>query len=120
MRTMFNVIGRNHDDHVKNIAFLMNRSGVWRLSPAFDLTYAYDPQGEWTSRHQMGVNSKREAINRTDLIELAKVAGIKKGHANDMLECVVETVKKWTGFAENAGVSDLQTAHIQKNQNTNI
>ena len=57
-RMLFNVVGRNHDDHVKNIAFLMDRSGVWSLSPAFDITWSYNPAGEWTAKHQMSINGK--------------------------------------------------------------
>jgi serine/threonine-protein kinase HipA len=66
LRAFFNVVGRNCDDHVKNIAFLMNRRGEWSLSPAFDVTYAWNPAGEWTSRHQMSINGKREAFERED------------------------------------------------------
>jgi len=54
-RMVFNIVARNQDDHVKDVAFLMNRNGDWALSPAFDMTYAYNPAGRWTSRHQMSV-----------------------------------------------------------------
>lgn len=46
-RTVFNIVARNQDDHVKNIAFLMNPAGQWRLSPAFDVVYAFNPSGLW-------------------------------------------------------------------------
>ena len=58
-RMVFNIVARNQDDHVKNIAFLMDRSGTWSLAPAFDMTYSYQPEGKWTSSHQM--TAKREA-----------------------------------------------------------
>ena len=64
LRAIFNVVARNQDDHVKNIAFLMNREGEWNLSPAFDITYAYDPTGYWTSRHQMSINGKRDSFTK--------------------------------------------------------
>lgn len=32
---LFNVVARNQDDYIKNIAFLMGQGGKWRLSPAF-------------------------------------------------------------------------------------
>lgn len=120
LRTVFNVVGRNHDDHVKNIAFLMNRRGKWRLSPAFDMAYAWDPRGEWTSRHQMSVNGKREEIGRADLIALAKVAGIKKARANEMIDRVIEAVRRWPDIAQKARVADERMAKIQANQRTNI
>lgn len=58
-RMVFNITIRNQDDHVKNIEFLMDKSGNWRLSPAFDMTYSYNPVGDWTSTHQMSMNGKR-------------------------------------------------------------
>jgi serine/threonine-protein kinase HipA len=59
-RMAFNIVARNQDDHVKNIAFLMNKEGQWSLAPAFDLTYSYNPSGAWTARHQMTLNGKRD------------------------------------------------------------
>jgi len=120
LRAMFNVVVRNHDDHVKNIAFLMNRRGKWRLSPAFDIAYAWDPRGEWTSRHQMSVNGKRDEFEREDLIALANVAGIKKARANEMVDRAIETARRWPDFAEKAGVADARAAEIQANQRTNL
>ena len=95
LRTMFNVVGRNQDDHVKNIAFLMDRQGNWRLSPAFDVTYSYDPLGKWTSKHQMSINGKNDLINRDDLISLADIAGIKEQRANKMLDTVIAAISQW-------------------------
>ena len=120
LRAMFNVVGRNHDDHVKNIAFLMDRRGRWRLSPAYDISYAWDPQGEWTSRHQMSINGKRNAFEREDLIALAHVAGIKRDRANRMVDQVIETVHRWPDFAEKAGVSQARVKEIQANQRTHL
>ncbi len=120
LRTFFNVVGRNHDDHVKNIAFLMNRRGGWRLSPAFDVAYAWDPIGEWTSRHQMSLNGKREGFGRNDCIALGSVAGIKKTHADEMVTHVIETMHRWPDFAEKAGVSEKRMTEIQANLRTHL
>ena len=120
LRAIFNVIGRNHDDHVKNIAFLMNRQGKWRLSPAFDIAYAWAPRGEWTSRHQMSVNGRRNRFEREDFIALANVAGIKKARANRMVDNVIETVRRWPSFAEKAGVADARVAEIQASHRTDL
>lgn len=120
LRALFNVVGRNHDDHVKNIAFLMNRQGEWRLSPAFDLTYAWDPLGAWTSRHQMSINGKRDFFDRADLISLAESGGIKKAPAQEMVENVVKTVLRWPDFAQRAGVSDTRISEIQKQLRINL
>lgn len=116
LRAFFNVVGRNCDDHVKNIAFLMNRRGEWSLSPAFDVSYALNPTGEWTSRHQMSINGQREGFKRADLLALAATAGIKTTRANQMLDRVIAAVRRWPDFTEAAGVSDQRLNQIQRNQ----
>ena len=113
LRAMFNVVGRNHDDHVKNIAFLMNRRGEWRLSPAFDVSYAYDPKGYWTSQHQMSINGRREMFTKQDLISLAKIAGIKNNRAQEMLERVITTMRSWPEIAGNVGIAEDRIRKIQ-------
>src|SRR5690606_21451109 len=70
-RAVLNVLIRNQDDHVKNIAFLMNPQGQWRLSPAFDVAYAYNPDGSWTHQHQMSLNNKRDGFQLADLLAFA-------------------------------------------------
>jgi serine/threonine-protein kinase HipA len=118
LRAFFNVLGRNCDDHVKNIAFLMNRRGEWSLSPAYDVSYALNPTGEWTSRHQMSINGKRDGFERADLLALAGTAGIKTTRANQMLDGVIAAVQRWPDFAAQAGVSDQRLNEIQRNQRT--
>ena len=120
LRAFFNVVGRNCDDHVKNIAFLMDRRGEWSLSPAFDVLYAWNPTGEWTSRHQMSINGKREGFERADLLALASTAGIKKARASQMLDRIIETVRRWPYFAGEAGVPDRRIDEIQSNQHAEL
>ena len=120
MRAIFNVVGRNCDDHVKNIAFLMNRRGEWRLSPAFDISYAWNPRGEWTSRHQMSVNGERDDIKRDDLIALANAAQIKKARANELIDRVIDVVRRWPDFAAKADVADSRVKEIQAHQRTTL
>ena len=120
LRAIFNVVGRNCDDHVKNIAFLMNRRGEWCLSPAFDITYAWNPSGEWTSRHQMSMNGKRDRFEREDLLALAKAADIKRARAEQMVHRVIEAVHHWPDFAGKAGVSDALSKKIQISHHTNL
>ena len=116
LRTMFNIVGRNQDDHVKNIAFLMNQKGEWRLSPAFDLTYAYNPDGGWTNSHQMSVNGKQANFEANDLILFAEIGNIKPKIAKEMLEKVINAVKLWPDFANQVGINEtiidqIQSAH---------
>jgi serine/threonine-protein kinase HipA len=120
LRAIFNVVGRNCDDHVKNIAFLMNRRGEWCLSPAFDLSYAWNPTGEWASRHQMSVNGKRDDFTREDLLALAGAAGIKKARAEQMVKRVIEVVRRWPDFAKKAEVANARIKEIQARLRTNL
>jgi len=80
-RMVFNVIARNQDDHVKNIAFLMDKQGRWSLAPAFDVMYAYNPFGRWTAMHQMSLAGKRAGFTFEDLKVVAKTASMKRGRA---------------------------------------
>jgi serine/threonine-protein kinase HipA len=120
LRAMFNVIGRNQDDHVKNIAFLMDKRGAWRLSPAFDVSYAYNPGGDWTGRHQMSLNGKRDEFSCDDLITLAKVAGIKTNRARELLDRVMEAFKQWPQVAAEVGVAPKQIRQIQAAQRLSL
>jgi serine/threonine-protein kinase HipA len=103
-RTAFNIMARNQDDHVKNIAFLMDKAGRWTLSPAYDMTYSYNPQGQWTNVHQMSVNGKRDHFEKEDFLEMARTAAMHKGRVLDILQDVQAAVSKWPVFAQQAGV----------------
>ena len=98
-RMIFNVVARNQDDHVKNIAFLMNKAGEWSLAPAFDVTYSYNPSGAWTSTHQMTINRKRDGFARADFRAAGKSAGLKQGRADALLDDVTVAVERWPEFA---------------------
>ncbi|GBC64168.1 type II toxin-antitoxin system HipA family toxin ? [Desulfonema ishimotonii] len=113
LRAMFNIIARNQDDHVKNIAFLMDRKGQWRLSPAYDVTYAWDPKGDWTSRHQMSLNNKRDKFTNKDLVAFAMFAGIKKTPAKKMVEQILDVISNWPQFAKDAGVDKHHRSKIK-------
>ncbi|MCA9536843.1 MAG: type II toxin-antitoxin system HipA family toxin [Myxococcales bacterium] len=104
-RMLFNVVARNQDDHVKNIAFLMDKRGVWRLAPAFDVTWAYNPQGAWTGRHQMSVNGKRDGFTRDDLEACARSASVSVRRTREMLRDVLASVSRWAEFADEAEVA---------------
>lgn len=114
VRAAFNVIARNQDDHVKNIAFLMDRSGRWRLSPAFDVVYSYNPSGDWTARHQMSLNGKRDGFDRDDLQSFAKVGGIKKTRSSQLLDKIAAAVAVWPSFAAAGGVPDVDVRRIER------
>jgi serine/threonine-protein kinase HipA len=117
-RTFFNILARNHDDHVKNIAFLMNKQGQWRLSPAFDIAYSYNPAGAWTSRHQMSLNGKRDDFLVEDLVAITLTAGLKKVRARTLLREVGDPVRHWKKYARTAEVSAQDTNRIEKTLRT--
>ena len=112
-RMVFNIIGRNQDDHVKNIAFLMDQSGTWSLAPAFDLTYSYNPAGDWTARHQMTLNGKRDDFTLDDFRACARAASMKRGRAEAILEEVRQVFLRWNEYAGVAGVEPQWLQPIQ-------
>ncbi len=112
-RMVFNVIGRNQDDHVKNIAFLMDREGNWSLAPAFDMTYSFNPSGEWTASHQMTINGKRDGFTLEDFKACAKSVSMKRGRAEAIIEEVRSAVSRWGEYADEAGVPPSQRDMIQ-------
>lgn len=113
-RMVFNVIAWNCDDHVKNISFLMDRTGTWSLAPAYDECYAYNPSGDWTSRHQMSVNGKRIGITDEDMIMCAKEANLTPRKARAIIGQVREAVHEWPRFAAEAEVKDEFVGAIKK------
>jgi len=113
-RMVFNVLARNQDDHVKNIAFLMDKQGQWSLSPAFDVIYAYNPSGDWTGSHQMTVNGKRDGFSLADFEAVARGASMKRGRATAIHDEVRAAVSGWIEFAGLAGVDERRAGEIQQ------
>ena len=111
-RMAFNIVARNQDDHTKNINFLMDKTGKWRLSPAFDMIYAHNPSGEWTHKHQMTVNGKREGFVYDDLKAVADEMNIKKG--SQIIDQVVEVVSRWKELANAVDVENKQIEAISR------
>lgn len=112
-RMVFNIIARNQDDHVKNIAFLMDKSGTWSLSPAFDMTYSYNTTGKWTATHQMSLNGKRNNFIIDDFKACARAGSMKRGRAENIIDEVKQAVTRWKWFANDANVDSIQRDQIQ-------
>jgi serine/threonine-protein kinase HipA len=113
-RMVFNVVARNQDDHVKNIAFLMDKQGQWSLSPAYDMTYSYSPTGRWTGSHQMSLNGKRDDFVLQDFAAVEKGASMQRGRAREIIDEVTEVVSRWPDYARDAGVDKDSTIKIQR------
>jgi serine/threonine-protein kinase HipA len=117
-RMAFNVIGRNQDDHTKNIAFLMDKDGRWKLAPAFDVVYSWNPAGDWTSRHQMTINGKRDDFSSSDLLAVAARFGIQQGE--ELLQQVRDAVSLWPEYASRAGVDETTSNRIRAGQRLSL
>ncbi|QOX80894.1 type II toxin-antitoxin system HipA family toxin (plasmid) [Trichlorobacter lovleyi] len=111
-RMAFNIVARNQDDHVKNIAFLMDKKGSWALSPAFDMAYSYNPTGDWTDKHQMSMNGKRDGFAPDDFKECSRVAGLKQGQGLSILREVQSVVLNWPDYAGRAGIDEKTAESI--------
>ena len=112
-RMVFNVVVRNQDDHTKNISFLMESDGVWHLSPAYDIGYAYNPEGGWTATHQMSVNGKFDHITREDLLAFASANNVKD--AALVIDEIIDQASRWPAMARNCGVPLEMTTAIAAN-----
>lgn len=109
-RMAFNVIAMNQDDHTKNISFLMDKAGKWSLSPAYDMSWAYNPAGVWTSMHQMSINGKWSGITRQDLIDVAHNVNIRR--PEQIIDHVCDGVSQWAAKAKEFGIPEETIKHI--------
>ena len=112
-RALFNIIARNHDDHVKNFSFLMNEDGKWKISPAYDITYQYKDGGAWTNVHQSSISGKFDNFTRNDLLSFGKLFGIKK--ANHILEEIITAVSQWPKIAKEMDIPKKEIESISSN-----
>ena len=109
-RMAFNVMARNCDDHTKNFAFILRQGAPWNLAPAYDVTHAYNPKGEWTYQHLMSVNQKFKDIAREDLLAVADRFGIRK--PENALSDVRAAVDNWSEFAQQANLSSALQSRV--------
>lgn len=106
-RAAFNIVCRNQDDHTKNIGFLMDQRGRWSLSPAFDVTYSYNPAGLWTAQHQMTLGGLGDGFTRADVEQaLSTASGYRRADIAAMVDEVLDAAAQWPRFAEEAGIEE--------------
>lgn len=117
-RMVFNVVVRNQDDHTKNISFLMGENGIWQLSPAYDMSYSFNPNGGWTATHQMSINGKFDDITRKDLLECGAKNNIK--NASHIIDEVCEAASQWPTIAKACDVPQNMIEDIAVNMLLNI
>lgn len=119
-RMVFNCLAVNQDDHVKNISFLMDRSGKWTLSPAYDITFSYDPSNKWLCAHQMTVNGKTIGIDKADILDAGAKMGIKDKRCKDIISEIGTKVEDFKFFAEQAGIQEKTYEYIKSIIDKNI
>ncbi len=113
-RMVFNIIMCNHDDHTKNISFIMDRAGKWRISPAYDVTYSYNPTGAWTSKHQMSINGKQDDFSMDDILTCARVAGLNPAKCRKIASDILSVTNKWQKIAKAVGIEQTRITAIQQ------
>lgn len=102
-RMVFNALTKNLDDHTKNISYTMGKDGVWKLSPAYDLIFSYNPDDLLGDRHKMTINGKQSQITDADFLAVADAIGINKPQT--IIDELREVVSQWPVFADQAGVN---------------
>jgi serine/threonine-protein kinase HipA len=112
LRMAFNVMARNYDDHAKNFSFLRKREEEWALAPAYDMTHAHNPRGDWTYQHLMSVNGKFEGIARADLIAEAERFSVPR--AEELVVDVRSALDSWTEHAKAAGLGQSKTEELRQ------
>jgi serine/threonine-protein kinase HipA len=112
LRMAFNVMSRNYDDHTKNFSFLLKQGQNWELAPAYDVTHAHNPRGEWTYQHLMSVNGKFDGITKADLLAEADRFGVPRKEA--LLVDVRSALDNWTEHAKAAGLSRGKTDELAR------
>lgn len=118
-RMVFNELAKNYDDHVKNISFLMDRSGKWKLAPAYDMTFSYNPTSLWTANHQMRINAKKNNIELEDMITCGKNMDISEKNIRKIITQINAVVKRWPSYAEKAELQEQYMEEIKKHQKCN-
>ena len=113
-RMVFNCLAVNQDDHVKNISFLMNRSGEWSLAPAYDITFSYNPTNKWLRAHQMTINQKTRDIQLTDMLEVGKKMGIRKRKCMEIISRISKVVAEFEKYAIEAKIREKTYCDIRK------
>lgn len=112
-RMVFNCLAVNQDDHVKNISFLMDKMGKWKLSPAYDITFSYDTDNKWLCAHQMTVNGKISDITLSDFLEAGKKMGIKEKKCMEIISEVNASVNRFDFYAEQANIREKTMTYIK-------
>ena len=114
---VFNVAASNRDDHTKNFSFMMDKLGQWSLTPAYDLTYPFDPYQSFYTPHQISINGKNMEINRKDLETVAKKVGVR--NYNQIIDLVIDRLGTLEGRIRQYGLNKKTIQLIVKELEAN-
>lgn len=115
-RMVFNIIARNHDDHSKNFAFMLNSDSQWKLAPAYDMAFSYKPGSKWVNSHWMSLNGKRDVFDRKDFHSLRQVSPLfKTTFIDQIIDEVIEVVSQWRKLASEQEVPDSLIELVHSN-----
>ncbi|KGE73419.1 type II toxin-antitoxin system HipA family toxin [Spirochaeta lutea] len=114
-RAVFNILGRNHDDHTKNFGFLMDRDGTWSLSPAFDLTYSYDPRGRWTKHHQTWLQGKNDQFTQEDLLAFGGFCNLSSAKSREIITQTADAFSRFSLLASTYRVPPALARTVESN-----
>lgn len=104
----FNVFAHNRDDHSKNVSFLMDANGNWKVAPAYDLTFSTSGHG----MHSTMVAGESANPTKKHLMDLADYFKVKR--AKEIIEQVQTITHNWKKYAEQCGVSKESKNRIEK------
>ena len=111
-RVVFNLVGCNQDDHVKNFGFMMDRKGNWDVAPAYDLCHA-EGSG-FTKFHQLSINGKTSEFTMSDMKHLAKYARLPRGREKAILEKTIEAFSTWPKKAKELEIPQNLQDHVMQ------
>jgi serine/threonine-protein kinase HipA len=109
-RMVFNLLAFNCDDHAKNFAFRLREGGEWELSPAYDISWSFDPTSPWVNQHALSINGKRKNITVDDMLQIAKSIRVKNG--KEIIKQIRDIIYKWPSYAKKTGVSSKKINEI--------
>ena len=115
-RMIFNTVARNHDDHAKNFAFILDDNNKWNLAPAYDVAYSYKPGSDWVNQHWMSLNGKRDNFILDDLLSISNLSPLfTKEKINKILNETIKVVSNWSQLAQCNDVPDSLIEEVQDN-----
>ncbi len=112
-RMVFNVMGGNVDDHIKNFSFLMDERGTWHITPAYDMTFTTNLDGaSYENGHSMTILGKGNDITVPDLIQFAKENSIK--NEQKIISEVANAISHFYDFARKHLVDEYWADRIEQ------